>query len=178
MKLAHNIGDIIHPNYNTAEQILACQEPIGFDGIYLNVFEQRHLLKGKTGILFVMGDYFGEDNRFDLANVPKLEKYCTWEQVYYLAKETGFEIGWHTWSHRDLTTLTRDEIRKEIAPPPYSMDGKPIFESFAYPYGRYNDLVVHCVKEAGYKRAYSVTQGSTNPADPDHQYKIFRDYIR
>jgi hypothetical protein len=51
-------------------------------------------------------------------------------------------------------------------------------DTFAYPYGRYNDLVVQCVKEAGFKEAYSVTQGSTNPNDPDHQFKIYRDYIR
>jgi hypothetical protein len=49
---------------------------------------------------------------------------------------------------------------------------------FAYPYGRYNDLVVECVKEAGYEAAYSVTQGSTNPNDIDYKFKIWRDYIR
>lgn len=171
MKLAHNIGTIIHSNYNTPEQIIACQEPIGFDGIYYNVFENRHLLKGKQGILFIMGDYLGKDNTFDLPYVPKLEKYCTLAQVQQIAAETGFEIGWHTWSHPDLTTLSRERIMEEIRPP-FDM------KTFAYPYGRYNDLVIECVKEMGYERAYSVTQGSTCTSDPLYKYKIYRDYIK
>ena len=42
---------------------------------------------------------------------------------------------------------------------------------FAYPYGRYNDLVIECVKEAGYKDAWSVTQGT------GEQFKRIRNYI-
>lgn len=171
MKLAHNIGYHNHPNYNTPEQILACNEPIGFDGIYLNVFQNMELLKGKTGILFVMGDYVGGDNTFDLPNVPALEKYCTWSEIFEIQRNTSFEIGWHTWSHPDLTTLSRQRIIDEITPP-FPMD------TFAYPYGRFNQLVIDCVKEMGYKKAYSVIQGSTNPSEPDYQYKIFRDYIK
>jgi peptidoglycan/xylan/chitin deacetylase (PgdA/CDA1 family) len=170
-RLAHNIGTENHSNYNTIEQILACQEPIGFDGIYRNVFENREILKGKTGILFVMGEYVGGDNTFDLPHVPKLEQYCTWNEILQISEETGFEIGWHTCTHPDLTTLTKEQIMDELWTP-FDM------ETFAYPYGRYNDLVIQCVKEAGFKRAYSVTQGSTNPNDPDHQFKIYRDYIR
>jgi hypothetical protein len=49
---------------------------------------------------------------------------------------------------------------------------------FAYPYGTFNDLVIECVKEAGFKVAYSVTQGSQDRADVDHHFKIYRDYIR
>lgn len=164
MKLAHNIGTENHPNYNTREQILACTEPIGFDGIYTNVYENQDVLEGKSGIFFVMGDYVGEDNSFDLDNVPKLETYCTWKQVEEMADKYDFEIGWHTWSHPDLTTLSKEDIMKEITPP-FPM------RYFAMPYGTYNDLVVECVKEAGYEKAWSVTQGNANP------YTLKRTYI-
>jgi hypothetical protein len=50
-KLAHNIGTENHSNYNTIEQIVACNDPIGFDGIYKNVFENRQILQEKSGIL-------------------------------------------------------------------------------------------------------------------------------
>jgi peptidoglycan/xylan/chitin deacetylase (PgdA/CDA1 family) len=170
-RLAHNIGTENHSNYNTADQIIACQDPIGFDGIYYNVYENMGLLKGKKGILFVMGEFVGKDNAFDLAHVPKLEKYCTWKEILEIASETQFEIGWHTNTHPDLTKLNRRQILDELVTP-FAM------ETFAYPYGKYNDLVVECVKEAGFKKAYSVTQGSTNPNDPDHEFKIYRDYIK
>lgn len=170
-RLAHNIGTEKHSNYNTIEQIQACNEPIGFDGIYRNVYENKEILKDKSGIFFVMGNYMGKDNTFDLAYVPKLEKYCNWEEMYEMLEFLPtFKLGWHTWSHPDLTTLSKEQIIREITPP-YPM------EYFAYPYGRYNDLVVNCVIEAGFKSAFSVTQGSTNINDQNHQYKIYRDYI-
>ena len=106
MKLAHNIGIEKHSNYNTREQILACQDEIGFDGIYKNVYENQDVLEGKSGIFFVMGDYLGKDNSFDLQNVPKLEQYCTLEEIKEMADKYNFKLGWHTWSHPDLTNLS------------------------------------------------------------------------
>lgn len=149
MRLAHNIGTEKHPNYNTREQILACQDEIGFDGIYRNVYENQDVLVGKKGIFFIIGDYIGKDNSFDLPNVPKLEEYCPVEEINEMCIKYDFEIGWHTYSHPDLTKLSKEEIMKEVTPP------LPM-KYFAYPYGRYNDLVIECVKEAGYEKAYSV----------------------
>ena len=81
MRLAHNIGTENHPNYHTREQILSCEDPIGFDGIYKSVYDNQDVLKNKSGIMFVMGNYLGKDNSFDLQNVPKLESYCTLNEV-------------------------------------------------------------------------------------------------
>jgi hypothetical protein len=170
MRLLHNIGNIRHSNYHTREQVLNSNEPLGFDGIYLNVYENKDILKNKTGIFFVMGNFIGGDNYFDLQYVTKLEKYCTWEQINEMCDEYDFEIGWHTWSHPDLTLLKKDEIIKEITPP-FPM------KYFAYPYGKFNDLAIECVKEMGYEKAWSVTQGSRNPQDKDHNYKIYRPYL-
>lgn len=180
MKLAHNVvsnDDYIkvgrHSNYNSIEQIINCQDQIGFDGIYFNVFENHECLIGKSGVLFVMGNFIGGNNLFDLAHVPRLENYCNMEQLEFLVNNYDFELGWHTWSHPDLTTLSEVEIMREVTPPAYM---KPC-KYFAYPYGRYNDLVVECVKRAGYEAAWSVTQGSTNPGERDYVYKQYRAYI-
>ena len=117
-----------------------------------------------------MGDYVGKDNSFDLPHVPKLEKYCTWDEIHEMADTLNFKIGWHTWSHPDLTKLSRTEIMQEITPP-FPM------KYFAYPYGKFNNLVIDCVKEAGYEMAWSVTQGSQNPNEEDWTYKIYRPYL-
>lgn len=170
MLLTHNIGTENHSNYNTREQILATNEPLGFDGIYKNVYENQDVLIGKSGIFFVMGNYMGKDNLFDLPNVPKLENYCNWDEVIELCTKYDFKLGWHTWSHQDLTTLTLEQIMVEITPPFH-------MEYFAYPYGNYNDLVVDCVKKAGYKAAWSVTQGSTNSNEQDYIFKQYRPYL-
>lgn len=148
-RLLHNIGTEKHSNYNTREEVLACNDILTFDGVYRNVWEERHMLKDRECIFFVMGDYIGKDNTFDLSNVPKLEKYCSLGELGELSSDPKHELGWHTYSHPDLTTLTKEEIMREITPP-FPM------KSFAYPHGKYNDLVIECVKEAGYERAFSV----------------------
>lgn len=158
MKLLHNIGISPSPlphiasNYNTREQILACNEPLSFDGVYLNVYENRDVLVGKDVTLFVTGDYVGGDNTFDIG-MP-FERFCTWKQIEELV-EMGCKLGWHSWSHRDLTAISHHELKKEVTPP-FPM------KYFAYPYGRYTDEVVDAVRDAGFECAWSVTQGNDN----------------
>ena len=170
MVLVHNIGTENHSNYHTREQILASTQPLGFDGIYKNVYDNQDVLTGKSGIFFVMGNYIGGDNAFDLAHVPKLEQYCTMAQIEEMCTKYDFEIGWHTWSHPDLTKLTEEEVMREITPP------SPM-RYFAYPYGNFNQMVIDCVKRAGYQKAWSVTQGSQNQNETDYDYKIYRPYL-
>jgi hypothetical protein len=169
--LAHNIGDIVHPNYHTRQQIIDCPYPIGFDGVYKNVYDNQDVLEGKSGIFFVMGDYVGKDNSFEYPKeVPAIEQYCTWEQIQEMCDKYDFKMGWHTWSHPDLTAITRHEMVKEIAPP-FPMD------YFAYPYGRYNQVVLECVQQAGFKQAWSVNQGSMNENESNYLFKQCRTYL-
>jgi hypothetical protein len=168
MKLLHNIAESpsrlphIKANYNTREQVAACDEPLSFDGIYKNVHDNMDVLIGKDVLLFVVGDTVGGDNSFD-EGMP-LEVYCDWNEIMEIVLECKAKLGWHTWSHPDLTTLTYEEIIKEITPP-FPMD------DFAYPYGKFNDDCIKAVKEVGFKRAWSVTQGN------DGQFTLLRQYL-
>lgn len=166
MILLHNIGttEVAHAksNYNTASEIEGCPLDLSFDGIYKNVWEHRDLLKGRKALLFVMGDYIGKDNSFD-TGMP-LEQYCTQEQLNDLV-EDGHVIGWHTYTHPDLTTITLEEAKKEMKCP---WDG---VKDLAYPYGTFNEDLMGIAKELGYERAWSVTQGNDNP------YSLFRSYL-
>ena len=169
--LAHNIGNTVHPNYHTRQQIIDCPHPIGFDGIYKNVYDNQDVLEGKSGIFFVMGNYVGKNNSFEYPQeVPVLEEYCTWEQIQEMCDKYDFKMGWHTWSHPDLTNITRHEMIQEITPP-FPMD------YFAYPYGRFNQVVLECVQEVGFKEAWSVTQGSQDINDPNYIFKQYRPYL-
>ncbi|MCX5799068.1 MAG: polysaccharide deacetylase family protein [Proteobacteria bacterium] len=72
--------------------------------------------------------------------------------------DAGFEIGAHSLSHRDLTTLSLTEAREEIR------DSKAYLEDllgrkvnmFCYPRGKYNGSIVELVKEAGFVGARTV----------------------
>ncbi len=166
MKLLHNVGYVPNnSNYNTPHQIINCDEQLSFDGIYQNVWTHRNQIlprKVKT-ILFIMGRYVGKDNYFDSGDMP-LERLCDWNQIMDLVTNYNCELGWHTWSHRDLTTLSTKEIIEEIIPP-FPM------KHFAYPYGKFNDRIIDFVKEAGYEFAWSVDQGD------DSRFQRKRSYL-
>ena len=154
-RFPNNVNRIFSP------QEIFLNDNLTFDGVYQNVWNNRQLLIGKEIICFIMGNYVGDNNSFD-TDMP-LEKYCTWEQLNDL-HNIGCKLGWHTWSHKDLTKLSKEEIIKEITPP-WSMD------ELSYPYGKFNDLVIECAKKVGFKRAYSVTEGDNS------DYQLKREYL-
>lgn len=158
MYLLHNIGERRNSNYNTIEEILALPNdvPISFDGLYANVHEHAMRLKGRDITIFVCGNHTGGDNSFDAnCGMPnfKLEKFCDWNQIVDFCEITGAKLGWHSWTHRNLTELSDEELVKELTPP-FPM------KWFAYPYGNVDDRVAKMVMEMGYLDAWSVTQGN------------------
>lgn len=154
MLILHNIGPKWNANYNTPEEVEKTNDRLSFDGVYQNVWLHRELLRkprrGKT-ILFVMGKYVGGDNSFDAPMPP--ETYCDWNQIMDLVINYNCELGWHTWTHPNLTLLTDERLIQEITPP------VPM-KHFAYPYGNLNGRVVSAVSKAGYEDAWSVGEGN------------------
>ena len=77
---------------------------------------------------------------------------------------TGFEIGAHTVSHPNLSTLNRGEITREV------VNCKEILEQavgarismFCYPGGRYNRNVIRELRRAGYDGARTTRMFSTH----------------
>lgn len=167
MYLLHNIGERRNSNYNTLEEILAVprEKVLSFDGIYKNVWQNRHALepkiRGRGVVLFIMGEYVGKDNSFD-AGMPR-EEYCSWLELLELV-HLGALIGWHSWTHPDLTKLSDDELQREVTPP-FPM------RWFAYPHGVFDERVIRAVEAAGYEEAFSVFQGD------DSKYQRHRRYL-
>lgn len=92
-------------------------------------------------------------------------KLLTNEDIKDLSK--NFEIGGHTLNHSTLSTLPQDMIKDEI------MIGKEKLEeicgkiiSFAYPRGKYNDVVIKMVKDAEFKGARTAEILRTTVNDP------------
>lgn len=161
MKLLHNIGPRLMSNYNTPEEIASYRGDISFDGIYFNVFQHPQTLRAWRElnptarlIFFVQGYNIGGDNSMD-AGAPKLEQMCTVEQVMDLVHRFGGELGWHSWTHPNLTLLDDDSVIREITAPPWCRT-----KTFAYPFGNVDERVADLVCRAGYEEAWSVTQGN------------------
>ena len=154
MILLHRIGPRINSNFNTIEEILASEGPLSFDGVYRDILPYVGTLAERDVTLFVIGKYVGKDNSFDTGQPPG--QFLDWETILdVLHLNSNWKIGYHSWSHRDLTTLSEEELIEEIIPV-----GPPNPKSFAYPGGAVNPLVERIVREFGYEDAYSVTQGN------------------
>lgn len=72
--------------------------------------------------------------------------------------DAGFEIGAHSLTHRDLTTISLAEAREEIRDSKAYLEdllGKKV-NMFCYPRGKYNSSIVELVKEAGFVGARTV----------------------
>ena len=115
---------------------------------------------GYTATLFVYTDFI-EASRNAL----------TWNHLKEL-KAAGFEIGSHSISHADLTKkypdeteqAFRDRITKELKNSKEIIDRKlnQNTQSFAYPYGNYNQLILDLLPRAGYKLGLTIRTGGNS----------------
>jgi len=73
----------------------------------------------------------------------------------------GFTFHSHTRLHPDLTILPDDELAAELAGSRRDLEellGEQV-DYLAYPYGRYDERVLHAAIEAGYQAAFSTQPG-------------------
>jgi len=110
-----------------------------------------------TATIFVVCDLVGRTATWDGGDGSRL---LTWEQLRSL-QEAGMRIGSHTLTHRRLTELGDDEIRREL------IDSRAILAAelnastpcLAYPFGASDERVRTLAKEAGYAAAFGVHRG-------------------
>ncbi len=150
---------------------------ISFDDLVAH-FEQGLVLP-KNPVIISFDDSWQDQVTY---GVPLLEKYgfkatffiivgavgekffMTWDDVQML-NSIGEEIGDHTFSHPFLTQLTTPRrltrLNKELVGSKKILEaavGHPV-NTFAYPYGQYNDIVVAALKAAGYTSARTTFPG-------------------
>lgn len=153
----HRIGEPNRETFtNSIEQILAFDGLVTFDGVYESVWDNRERLPELKGDvwLFFAGDTLGK------------EGFINKQQLLTLADEYQCLIGWHSYSHSDLTTLSDDDVKRELDAPEWVPR-----TAFAYPYGEFNQRLIELTRGAGYKKAFSTTQGD------DHPFSLRREYI-
>ncbi|OCF35058.1 deacetylase [Kwoniella heveanensis CBS 569] len=84
----------------------------------------------------------------------------------------GHTLGSHTWSHKDLTTLSEGEIHEELEKVENAfikiLGLKPLY--FRPPYGSYNDLVLSVLAQRGYKKVFLWTDDTGDANGESVQY--------
>jgi peptidoglycan/xylan/chitin deacetylase (PgdA/CDA1 family) len=85
----------------------------------------------------------------------------------------GWEVDAHTFTHRDLTTLGPNDLRREVAGSRRWIQrvfGQPV-RFFCYPSNRYDATVIAAVKAAGY---YGAETENPIPASPGDRFTLGR----
>jgi peptidoglycan/xylan/chitin deacetylase (PgdA/CDA1 family) len=111
---------------------------------------------GFTGVLYIVANYLGVDG------------YLSREQILEM-HEAGWSIGSHGLSHKDLTTLSPEDQKNEIAWSKKFLEKELGIDilTFAYPFGAKNNAMIGLVRQSGYIAAmgaegYKDSQGTWN----------------
>lgn len=87
-------------------------------------------------------------------------------ELRQLADRPGVEVGAHTMSHPDLTTLSSLEVRREVTESRDRLEaliGRPV-TSFSFPHGGVNRQILETVAEVGYPLACGSQAGLVTEA--------------
>ena len=133
-----------------------------YEGLYRHAFP---LLKeyGFTATVFVVTDYAGRSNDWDINWGGLKFGHLSWEQMREL-QACGIEFGSHAKTHRDLRFLSPEELRTELAGSREAMEqnlGVPA-ATLSYPFGLYNEAVRQAAIDAGYLSACSLSPWMKN----------------
>lgn len=150
-----------------AKARLAKRPPAGFvaisfdDGMEDNYSTALPLMQelGVPGTVYVQTGVIGEQNPWIHG-----ERMMTRKELEELAL-AGFELGAHTVSHPDLSSMSYEgclaemtESRDVVA----QIGGRPV-RTFAYPFGHYGSAAIEATRDAGFDAAVTcINRGSWN----------------
>jgi peptidoglycan/xylan/chitin deacetylase (PgdA/CDA1 family) len=144
-------SDVTEPTAESAsEPALAITFDDGYESVFAGAFPEMAARKW-TGTVFVVVGSVGGSNSWDVRLSPRRFKHLSWDQIRELS-DAGFEIGSHTLSHRDLTRLDGELLRRELRDSRRAIEdqiGRKV-TSVSYPFGRYSPAVIDEAMAAGY----------------------------
>ena len=89
------------------------------------------------------------------------DRFMSWRQVAELQTPGPFSIGAHGCSHAPLTSLTQDELRKELSTARARIESVVDHQTtvVAYPNGDYDTEVIAAARDAGYRLGFTTKRG-------------------
>lgn len=134
---------------------------ITFDDGYADNYAAFEALKsrGMCATWFIVSKDIGSISSWSDPDSPNLPMLSV-EQLHEM-HNAGMEIGAHSRSHARLPQLNATDLADEVSGARDELSQAMGFSinSFAYPYGLFNDQVVDAVKDAGYKIACTTRSG-------------------
>ncbi len=128
-----------------------------------DVFVEDLVPRGIPALVFLVADFAGKENTWDLSLGRPPFAHLSWDQVEEMARR-GARFGSHGMSHADVTRLSGGELEAEIVDSRKMISDRTDVEvlSFSYPFGRYDGPSRAAVEAAGYTGAFSLYPRHTN----------------
>ena len=145
---------------------------VTIDDGYDDVRSEAHPALRALGIpatLFVVTKRMGEANRWDPDGPLAGRPLVSWRDAGELHRD-GLSLGAHTRTHPALPELSPEELEVEVAGSREDLAealGEPV-ETFAYPYGKWDEATAQAVARAGFGGAVSVRTGRNCAATPPY----------
>jgi peptidoglycan/xylan/chitin deacetylase (PgdA/CDA1 family) len=144
----------------------------GYRDFYVNALPilLRHRL---PATVFLVTDLLGQSSTWSSRrqDIPLMT-----EAEVRQVKAQGIDLGSHTLTHVDLTTLGENELRRQLVMSRRALShfGETFF-AFSYPWGKYSDREAEAVRAAGYECA--VTVGATKGVRSVDSYRLGRHIV-
>ena len=146
----HGLLDYIEGNKPLPEKPIILTFDDGYLDNYKNAFMAMRE-RAMVGVVYPYINKIGTENGLSKDQLLKMQ-------------EQGWEIGSHTITHLDLTSLTDRQLKNEVYESKVKL--KEMFDSdvvsVCYPAGRYNDKVVEFSKSAGYLFGVTTSYGKAD----------------
>src|SRR5262249_43692502 len=126
--------------------------------------------------VFLVSDYAGRDNCWDLSLGRPAHRHLSWERVGELAR-AGVTFGSHTASHTDVTRISPGALLDDLHRSRRDIEratGRPV-RTLSYPFGRCNAAATAAARAAGFAAAFSLYPKGNN-ARVDH-FALRRDAV-
>jgi peptidoglycan/xylan/chitin deacetylase (PgdA/CDA1 family) len=117
---------------------------------------------GFTATTFLITDYVGKTNTWDVRYTWKRLSHLGWSEVERW-RARGFEFASHGATHRRLTWLDDDELRGELERSRAALTARLGLDAgwaVGYPFGAVNGRVVRHAQQAGYELGFGGVKGN------------------
>lgn len=128
----------------------------GYESVFLNAFSVLKKYNFKATIYLLPNQ---TTNHWESKNTAFISNMLKNDQILDMIESGLIEFGAHTINHVNL--LTCDNQKNEIENSKHEVEkitGKKC-ESFAYPYGKFDENIINLVKNSGFKNAVIVKRG-------------------
>ena len=135
------------------------------DGYQNNLINAAPVLRkyNFSATCYIVSESIGFSNTWDLDKKITQRSLMSENEIYEWLN-LGMDIGGHTKTHIDLTSISKRKAQMEINDCKIELEKKFNIQvtDFCYPFGRFNELVCNIAKDSGYLSATTMQRGRAN----------------